>query len=94
MRSVYAASSALRGLRFRRQVELPVEYKGVKLDCGCRVDIIVEEKVIIELKSVERIENVHEAQLLTYMRLSGKKVGLLFNFNSAVLSKGMIRRVL
>jgi len=85
---------SLCGLKFRRQVELPVEYKGVKLDCGYRVDIIVSEKVIVELKSVERIERVHEAQLLTYMRLSGKKIGLLFNFNSAVLSRDMIRRVL
>jgi len=85
---------SLRGLKFRRQVELPVEYKGVKLDCGYRVDVIVDEKVIVELKSVDRFEKVHEAQLLTYMRLSGKRVGLLFNFNSAVLSSGMIRRVL
>jgi len=82
----------LRGLRFQRQVPLPVTYKGVELDCGYRLDILVEDKVILELKSIKEIEPIHEAQLLTYLRLSGKKVGLLVNFN-AVLVKDGIRRM-
>jgi GxxExxY protein len=84
----------LREISFRRQVELPVEYKGVKLDCGYRVDLIVQEEVILELKCVERVLPIHEAQLLTYMRLTGKGVGLLINFSVPVLAKGITRRVL
>jgi GxxExxY protein len=84
----------LREISFRRQVELPVEYKGIKLDCGYRVDLIVQEEVILELKCVERVLPIHEAQLLTYMRLTGKGVGLLINFNVPVLAKGITRRVL
>jgi GxxExxY protein len=84
----------LRGISFRRQVELPVEYKGIKLDCGYRVDLIVQEKVIVELKCLERVLPIHEAQLLTYMRLTGKRVGLLINFNVPLLAKGITRRVL
>ncbi len=85
---------ALRGVRFERQVALPVEYKGVKLDCGYRMDLLVESRVVIEVKSVEAVARVHEAQLLTYLRLSGHRVGLLMNFNVPLMTKGIIRRVL
>ena len=84
----------LRNLNFQRQVELPVEYKGIKLDCGYKLDVVVENVVVVELKSVERILSIHQAQLLTYLRLSGKKVGLLINFNVAVLKNGIVRRVI
>lgn len=83
-----------RDVNFRRQVELPVEYKGRRLDCGYRVDIIVASSVLIELKSIERIERIHEAQLLTYLRLSGLTRGLLINFNVPMLKDGIVRRVL
>ena len=85
----------LRGLKFQRQLPLPVEYKGVYLDCGYRIDIIVENAVILELKCVEHIDSVHEAQLLTYLKLTGKRVGLIFNFHVAVLSRGgIVRKVI
>ena len=84
----------LRGIRFRRQLDLPVSYKGVLLSCGYRLDIVVEDAVVIELKAVEHLLPIHEAQLLTYLRLSGKRVGLLINFNVVVLKRGIIRRVL
>jgi GxxExxY protein len=84
----------LHRLRFRQQLELPVVYKDVKLDCGYRIDFIVEEKVVVELKAVEEILPVHEAQLLTYLRLSGLRVGLLINFNVPLLKDGIRRRVL
>jgi GxxExxY protein len=69
-------------------------YKGLKLDCGYRLDVVINDSVVIELKSVEQILPIHQPQLLTYLRLSGKKVGLLINFNVAVLKNGIIRRVL
>jgi GxxExxY protein len=84
----------LRALPFKCQVDLPVSYKGLQLDCGYKIDLIVNDEVIIELKAVERILPVHEAQLLTYLKLSGKRVGLLINFNSSLLTQGIIRRVL
>ena len=84
----------LRGLAFQRQVDLPVVYKGIRLDCGYRADLVVEDRVVLELKTVEKIMPVHEAQLLTYLRLSAKRVGLLLNFNSAVLRDGIKRMVL
>jgi GxxExxY protein len=84
----------LRGLPFKCQVDLPVSYKGLQLDCGYKIDLIVSDEVIVELKSVERILPVHEAQLLTYLKLSGKTVGLLINFNRPLLTRGIIRRVL
>jgi GxxExxY protein len=83
---------ALRGLRFRHQVAVPVEYKGVKLECERRVDVLVEEQVVLELKSVEAIDRVHQAQVLTYLRLGKWKVALIINFNVAVLKEG-IRRI-
>jgi len=84
----------LRGMDFKRQVDLPVLYKGLKLDCGYKIDLIVQNEVVLELKSVERLLPVHEAQLLTYLRLSNKRVGLLINFNVPLLTQGIIRRVL
>ena len=84
----------LRGLSFRRQVTLPVVYKGVALDCGYKMDLVVEDRVVIELKCVESILGVHHAQLLTYLKLSGKRVGLLLNFHVSVMTRGIARRVL
>ena len=84
----------LLGLAFERQVALPVSYKGLQLDCGGKIDLIVEREVIVELKSVEKLLPVHEAQLLTYLKLANKRVGLLINFNVPPLKQGIIRRVL
>jgi GxxExxY protein len=84
----------LRSLNFKCQVELPVSYKRIKLDCGYKVDVIVNDEVILELKAVEKLLPVHEAQLLTYMRLASKSVGLLINFNVPQLTQGIVRRVL
>ncbi len=81
-------------ISFESQRPLPVEYKGVKLDCGYRVDLIVENKVIIELKSVDKVLPIHEAQLLTYMKLAGVSIGLLINFNVFYLKEGIKRFVL
>jgi GxxExxY protein len=98
LESAYAACLAhelrLRGLQIRTEVPLPVVYKGVRLDCGYRIDIIVEERVLLELKTVERIIPVHEAQLLTYLKLSNIKVGLLMNFHSQVLKNAIKRMAL
>ena len=71
----------LNGIAFTLEHPLPVEYKGIKLDCGYRIDILVENRIIIELKAVEEIRGIHKAQLLTYMKLSGFNTGLLINFN-------------
>jgi len=84
----------LRNVNFQRQVKLPVTYKGMHLDCGYCIDLIIEELVVAELKAVDKLEAIHQAQLLTYLRLSGKRVGLLLNFNVPVLTQGIIRRVL
>jgi GxxExxY protein len=84
----------LRDIPFRPQVSLPVEYKGVRLDCGYRLDFLVDERVVVEVKSVQAIEPIFEAQLLTYLRLGGWKVGLLINFNVPLLIDGVRRRVL
>ena len=81
------------GLSFRRQSALPIVYKSVRLDCGYRMDIVVENRVIVELKTVERLLPIHEAQMLTYLKLSGIRIGLLLNFNTPVLKDG-IRRML
>ncbi len=81
------------GLGFQRQVELPVHYKGVNLDCGFRMDLVVETTVVIELKTVSELLPVHSAQLLTYLKLSAKPIGLLINFNVPVLKKGLKRIV-
>ena len=82
------------GLVFRRQVPLPVVYKGVHLDCGYRLDLVIEKQVILELKTVERLMPIHDAQLLTYMKLSGIPTGLLLNFNTAILKDGLRRLML
>jgi GxxExxY protein len=84
----------LRGIRFDRQLLVPVTYKGVSLDCGYRLDLLVEGIVIVELKSVDRIHPMFEAQLLTYMRLLEKPVGLIINFNVPILRSGIVRKVL
>ena len=78
----------------RRQVPLPITYKGVQLDCGYRLDLVVEHRLILEIKSVEQLLPVHQAQMLTYLRLSGVNVGLLLNFNCVVLKEGLRRFVL
>jgi GxxExxY protein len=83
---------AQRGLAFQRQVELPIVYKSVNLACGYRLDLIVENLIIVEIKAVEQILKVHEAQLLSYLRLYKKSVGLLINFHIPVLKHG-IRRI-
>jgi len=85
----------LRGLKFERQVPLPVRYKGVGLDCGYRIDLVIEDSLILELKCLEHILPVHEAQLLTYLKLTGKRVGLVLNSMFSVLTRGgIIRKVL
>ena len=84
----------LRGISFRRQIDLPVVYKGLKLGHAYRLDVVVDDKVIVEVKAVERILPVHKAQLVTYLRITGTPVGLLTNFNSPVLTEGIVRRVL
>jgi GxxExxY protein len=85
---------SLRQLEFASEVDLPVSYKGVNLDCGYRMAIVVANKVVLELKAVSQLLPVHEAQLMTYLKLSGMKVGLLINFNVPLLTKGIVRRVL
>ena len=82
-----------RGLGVERQKALPVRYRGVNVDCGYRIDLLVEGKVIVELKAVERLEAIHKAQLISYLKLSGCKVGLLINFNVKVLKDGIRRLV-
>ena len=79
---------------FQLQVGLPVEYKQTRLDCGYRIDLLVDGRLIVEVKSVEQLLKIHEAQILTYMRLSKVKVGLLINFNVPVLKKGIKRFLL
>jgi len=83
-----------RKIPFKFQVELPVEYKQIKLDCGYRIDLLVDDRIIVELKSVEHLLPIHEAQILTYMKLSGISVGLLINFNVLVLKRGLRRFVI
>jgi GxxExxY protein len=84
----------LRNLNFERQLIVPVTYKGIVLECGYRVDLLVESTVVLELKSVDRIHPIFEAQLLTYMRMLQKPVGLLINFNVPILRSGIVRKVL
>jgi len=86
--------SALRMFLFERLVKLPLNYKGIDLNTDYVIDLIYDKRVIVELKAVERVIPVHEAQLLTYMRLTGIRVGLLINFNVPVLKDGIYRRVL
>ena len=83
-----------RGHHIQREAPLPVPYDGLELDCGYRLDLIVDRQVIVEVKSVEGVKDIHLAQLITYLRLSGIERGLLINFNEPVLRKGLYRRVL
>jgi GxxExxY protein len=80
-------------ISFERQVLLPVNYKSLQLDCGYRLDFLVEKTVVLELKTVESLQPIHEAQLLTYLKLGGWPIGLLINFNVSVLTKGIKRMV-
>jgi len=79
----------MRGINFCMEYPLPVRYKGMKLDCGYRIDLLVENEIVVELKSVESLKGIHEAQLLTYMKLANKKQGYLINFNVKLLKQGL-----
>jgi GxxExxY protein len=83
-----------RAIPFERQRPLPLEYKAVRLDCGYRLDLLVAGLVVVEIKSVEALQPIHDAQLLTYLRLGGWSTGLLINFNVVVLKDGIRRRVM
>ena len=85
---------SLQGVAFERQMHLPVEYKGLRLDCGYRLDLLIAGSVVVEVKAIEAFAPVHEAQLLTYLKLTGCRVGLLINFNSPRLKEGIRRLVL
>lgn len=89
-----ARELSLRNIAFEMEKPFPVEYKGILIDCGFRLDFLVENKVVVELKAVGKIDPVHEAQLMTYLRLTGCKIGLIINFNVPILIKGIRRRVL
>ena len=97
LESAYEACEAFelseRGRKVAQQVHLPLVYKGVQLDCGYRLDLLVDDQVIVEIKAVDAITDVHKAQLLSYLKISGKKVGLLINFNVKVLKSGIFRVV-
>jgi GxxExxY protein len=84
----------LRQIQFQRQVALPVSYRGLQLDCGYRLDLVVEEKVVLEIKAVDSLAPIHQAQLMTYLRLSGLRAGLLMNFNVVLMKDGIKRIVL
>jgi len=84
----------LREVKFKRQVPLPLEYKGIHLECGYRIDVLVDNQLIIELKTVDKLLPIHEAQLLTYLKLSGITKGLLLNFHVPALKDGIKRMVL
>lgn len=83
----------LKEITYEKQKEIPVDYKGLILDCGYRLDLLIENKLIVELKACDSIENIHKAQLLTYLKLTGIEVGLLINFNVPVLKEGITRIV-
>lgn len=85
---------ALRDILFRRQVELPVSFKGMQLACGYRIDLLVDERVVVELKSVDEIHDLHKAQLLTYLKLSRLNVGMILNFNVPLMKDGIVRMAL
>ena len=85
---------AMLEMPFQRQLELPVVYEGIRLDAGLRLDLLVDDSVIVELKAVEKMIPLHEAQVLTYLKLTGKRLGLLINFNVPVLKDGFKRIVL
>jgi GxxExxY protein len=83
----------LKGIRYQRQVPVPVRYKGLDLDCAYRIDVLVEDLVIVELKAVDKLESIHEAQVITYLKLTDRWLGLLLNFNTCVLRDGIKRLV-
>ncbi len=83
----------IRGISFEKEKPLPLEYKGVKLECGYRLDFLVEKLVVLELKAMEAIAPIHEAQLVTYLKLGGFRLGLLINFNVLVLKDGIRRKI-
>lgn len=89
-----AREMALRGLSFEQELPLRLNYKGLQLDCSYRLDFLVEQAVIVELKTVEALQPIHEAQLLTYLKLAGIQIGLLLNFNVPVLKSGIKRMAL
>src|SRR4029450_8905457 len=80
-------------IRFVRQMHLPIEYKGVRLEGAYRLDIVVDGRVVLEIKAAEKLLPIHEAQLLTYLKLSGLRTGLMFNFNAPILKDGIRRMV-
>ncbi len=84
----------LQAIPFERQKPIPVAYKGVKLDCGYRADLIVDRRLLVEIKAIDQTSAIHDAQLLSYLKLSGLKVGLLVNFNVRMLKEGVRRKVL
>ncbi len=86
-----ARELALHDVSFKLEHPLPVEYKGIHLDCGYRIDLLVEDRLILELKAVKEVQGIHHAQLLTYMKLSGITTGLLINFNTKMLKDGIKR---
>ncbi len=88
-----ARELGLRGLPFERQKPLPLVYKDVKLECGYRIDLLVDGRVVVELKAVDALAPIHDAIVLTYLRLSGCRIGLLINFNAIVLKDGLRRLV-
>ena len=85
---------AKRGVGFKKQLSIPVKYDDVNLETGFRIDILVEDQIILELKAVEEVTALHEAQLLTYLKLTGKRLGLLINFNSPIIKKGITRKII
>lgn len=91
--TVLAAELRERGLHVERQSAVPIEYRGLRFEEGFRADLVVEGKVLLELKSIEKLSNVHKKQLLTYLRLSGRKLGFLLNFGEGVIKDGIVRIV-
>ncbi len=82
------------GINFKIEIEVPIKYKEINISCGYRIDLLIENKLIIELKSIEKLDTIHEAQILTYLKLSNIKIGLLINFNEKLLKDGIRRFVL
>lgn len=95
LESVYEAclccELSRRGLKFEKQVEVPIVYEGVRLESGLRLDLLVADLVVVELKAVEQLLPIHEAQLLTYLKLTGKRLGLIVNFNTTLIKDGIKR---
>ena len=89
-----AQELSLRSLRFERQKNIPINYKGTLIDAGYRLDFLIEDQVVVELKAVEKMLTVHEAQLITYLKHSNKRIGLLINFNVPLLKDGITRRII